>query len=110
MSSSEYVVIYVTVPNREVGLKIAKELVKSGLVACVNIVPNITSVYMWKGKVEIDSEELMIMKTRKELLKDVERVVKELHPYEVPEVIATELVWGSEEYLKWVDEVVKGSK
>ncbi len=106
MEEVGYVVMYVTVPNREVGIKIAKRLIEEKVAACVNIVPNITSVYEWEGKVEVSNEELLIIKTRKDAVRAVEAIVKEEHPYEVPEIIATGIIWGSKDYLDWIDEVV----
>jgi len=103
---SSYVVILTTTPSRDVSLKIARELVERKLVACVNIIPEVYSVYTWKGKVEEAQEELLIMKTKRELIKEVIKLVKELHPYEVPEIISLNISEGYEEYLKWIDEVV----
>ncbi len=103
---SSYVVILTTTPSKDVSLKIARELVKRKLVACVNIIPGVYSVYTWKGKVEEAQEELLVMKTKRELIKEVIKLVKELHPYEVPEVISLSISGGYEKYLKWIDEVV----
>jgi len=97
---SSYVVILATTPSRDASLKIAKELVKRKLVACINIIPGVYSVYIWKGKVEEAQEELLVMKTKRELIKKVDKLVKELHPYEVPEIISLSISEGYEEYLK----------
>ena len=72
------------------------------LAACVNVLPGVTSIYSWKGKVEEDSEVLMIIKTRKELLPALTREIKAKHPYEVPEVLALPAIGGSDSYLRWV--------
>jgi len=102
----QYIVILTTTPSRDVSLKIARELVRKRLVACVNIVPGIYSVYLWKGNVEEDREELLIMKTRKELINEVIKLIRELHPYEVPEIISLSISEGYEEYLRWINDVV----
>ncbi|NPB00859.1 MAG: divalent-cation tolerance protein CutA [Crenarchaeota archaeon] len=106
-SLGTYVVVLVTVPDVETGLKIARELVSSRLVACVNIVKDVKSIFLWEGKVDEASEALLIMKTRLDKMDDVVRKVKELHPYQVPEIIAVPIVYGLESYLKWIDEVVQ---
>ncbi len=102
-----YVVVLVTVPDVETGVKIARELVSSRLVACVNVVKDVRSIFFWEGKVDEASEALLIIKTRLDKMDEVVRRVKELHPYQVPEIIALPIVYGLESYLKWIDEVVQ---
>ncbi len=96
------VVVFITAPNGEEASLIAKALVESKLAACVNIVPAIRSIYLWKGKIEDDTEVLMIVKTREELFESLSSRVKELHSYDVPEVIAIPISKGSEDYLAWL--------
>ncbi|CAL5415032.1 unnamed protein product [Camellia sinensis] len=98
------IVVYVTVPNKEAGKKLAESIVKAKLAACVNRVPEkgIESVYEWKGEVQTDSEELLIIKTRESLLEALTAHVKANHEYEVPEVIAMPIVGGSIPYLEWL--------
>ncbi len=98
----EYCVILVTVPNQELGERIARVLVEGKLAACVNRVPGLISIYSWQGKVEQDSEELLIIKTRRNLIEAVSKKVKELHAYEVPEVIALPIIGGSPDYCNWI--------
>ena len=109
MSSSlgSYVVVLITVPDFDTGVKIGRELVFSRLVACVNIVREVKSIFLWEGKVDEASEALLIVKTRLDKMDEVIRKVKELHPYQVPEIIALPIVYGLESYLKWIDEVVQ---
>ncbi|KAF8020525.1 hypothetical protein BT93_G1063 [Corymbia citriodora subsp. variegata] len=96
------IVVYVTVPNKEAGKKLAESIIKERLAACVNIVPGIESVYHWQGKIETDSEELLIIKTRESLLEPLTQHVKANHPYEVPEVISLPIRGGNVQYLEWI--------
>ncbi|XP_009778646.1 protein CutA, chloroplastic [Nicotiana sylvestris] len=96
------IVVYVTVPNKELGKKLAGSIVKEKLAACVNRVPGVESVYEWEGEVQTDSEELLIIKTRESLLEALTEHVKANHEYEVPEVIAMPIVGGSPQYLEWL--------
>ncbi|KMT19763.1 hypothetical protein BVRB_1g008190 [Beta vulgaris subsp. vulgaris] len=96
------IVVYVTVPNKEAGKKLAESIVKERLAACVNRVPGVESVYEWKGEIQTDSEELLIIKTRESLLGALTEHVKANHEYEVPEVIAMPIVGGNAPYLEWL--------
>lgn len=101
----ENIVAFITASNEEEAANIARALVESRLAACVNIVSNLRSIYRWQGKVEDESEVLMIVKTQRSLFDSLSKKVKELHSYTVPEIIAVPIVEGSEEYLKWLKEV-----
>ncbi|XP_062201575.1 protein CutA 1, chloroplastic-like [Phragmites australis] len=96
------IVVYVTVPNREAGKKLAGSIISEKLAACVNIVPGIESVYWWEGKVQSDGEELLIIKTRESLLDALTEHVKANHEYDVPEVIALPIKGGNLKYLEWL--------
>ncbi|CAN4092372.1 unnamed protein product [Withania somnifera] len=96
------IVVYVTVPNKELGKKLAGSIVKEKLAACVNRVPGVESVYEWQGEIQTDSEELLIIKTRESLLEALTEHVKANHEYDVPEVIAMPIVGGSPQYLEWL--------
>ncbi|TGZ66537.1 hypothetical protein CRM22_005262 [Opisthorchis felineus] len=100
--SSMHSIAYVTCPNETVANKIASLLVTSKLAACVNIIPSIQSIYTWNGKVEKDSELLLLIKTQTSLMERVIETVKSNHPYECPEVIATEIKSGYPGYLQWI--------
>jgi periplasmic divalent cation tolerance protein len=91
-----------TVPSAAVGRKIARALVEEGLCACVSIVPGVRSIYRWKGKLCDDREWLLVMKLRRAKLKAATKRLVELHPYEVPELLALPVVGGHAPYLKWV--------
>jgi periplasmic divalent cation tolerance protein len=106
-TDKEEVVVFITAPNEENASVIAKDLVESKLAACVNIVKNMRSIYLWQSKVEDDFEVLMIVKTRRTLFKELSSRVKELHSYEVPEVIALPIVDGADDYLQWLRDSTK---
>lgn len=99
---AEFVVVLITAPNEEEAAKIAKDIVGSRLAACVNIIRNIRSIYRWQGKIEDEGEVLMLVKTRKELFNDLQKRIRELHPYAVPEIIALPIIEGFEGYLGWL--------
>jgi len=98
------IVIFITAPNEDEAARIARSLVEARLAACANIVRNIRSIYTWQGKIQDDSEVLMIVKTRKGLFSAVSGKVKELHSYDVPEIIALPIMDGSPDYLNWLKE------
>ena len=98
-----HIIVYITVPSREVGRQIADALLESKLVACVNIIPEISSIYHWQDSIEQDEELLLIAKTRTALFDRLATTVKRIHPYDVPEVITMPIVAGSNEYLTWID-------
>src|SRR3989304_5463138 len=102
---SDYVVWMMTAPSEAEAKRIGRTLVEERLVACCNVVPNVTSIYRWKGKICEEEEALCLMKTRKELFDSLKKRIKELHPYEVPEIISLKIKDGLYEYLKWIDEV-----
>lgn len=91
----------VTAPLSEAAI-LAKRLVEERLVACVNIVPAVQSVYYWDGKVVSDDESLLVIKTVPEQFETLERRIKELHSYDLPEIIALPVSAGSTQYLDWL--------
>ncbi|MFC1724002.1 divalent-cation tolerance protein CutA [candidate division KSB1 bacterium] len=102
----QYIIIFITAPSHEEAEKIAFKLVEERLAACVNIIPGIKSVYIWKEELCRDDEYLLVVKSTKGKFKDIEKEVKELHSYEVPEIISFGIDQGSREYLNWINEVV----
>eukprot|EP01025_Chloroclados_australasicus_P004345 TRINITY_DN11066_c0_g1_i2.p3 TRINITY_DN11066_c0_g1~~TRINITY_DN11066_c0_g1_i2.p3 ORF type:complete len:175 (-),score=20.88 TRINITY_DN11066_c0_g1_i2:341-865(-) len=104
------IAVYVTVPDIETGKKIASKLVETKLAACVNIIPGLTSVYWWDGKVNEDPELLLMIKSQRALLSDLTKQVQKLHPYDECEVIATDVIGGSPTYLSWVKDSTKDPK
>lgn len=98
----EHVVVLITVPDRETGHTLAEALVQERLAACVNQVPGLVSTYWWQGKLEHQTEELLLVKTRTALVERLAARVRELHPYTVPEVVALPVLAGSAPYLDWI--------
>ncbi len=97
-------IMLTTAGSQEEAGKIAYALVERRLAACVNIVPQIESVYRWQGKVETAQEWLLLIKTKAPLYERVRDAVKELHSYDLPECIMLEVTAGSQEYLAWIAE------
>jgi periplasmic divalent cation tolerance protein len=97
-------VIFVTVGNQDEALKISRSLVEEKLVACVNIVGQIRSLYWWKGEVCDEQEVLLVMKTSSAQFEPLQNRIRELHSYEVPEIIALPVERGLPDYLNWVVE------
>lgn len=100
--SSAVSVVLVTVPDVRVGRELGRQLVDEGLVACVNVVPGVRSIYRWQGKVEESDECLLVMKLRRAGVGPVRERVQALHPYDLPEVLALPVEDGSQPYLDWV--------
>lgn len=100
------VAAFVTCPNQGVAKELARAMVEKKLAACVNILPHVTSVYEWKGKLEEDSEVLLMIKTRSSKVPALAEFVRSSHPYEVPEVVAVPVVGGNAPYLRWVQDAV----
>lgn len=94
--------VVTTLPNRDAAQKIASALVERRLAACGQVAGPIASTYRWKGKVESAEEWLCVLKTRRERYAEVEAAIRALHPYEVPEIVATPIVEGSADYLRWI--------
>jgi periplasmic divalent cation tolerance protein len=101
--SATHITVLVTSPQDKAA-EIASNLVSSKLAACVNIVPTIRSIYTWQSEMCDDTESLLVIKTRAALFEPLRKRVLELHPYDVPEVIAMPIVNGHLPYLQWVDE------
>lgn len=96
------VIAFMTAPTRDVAEAIVRDLVERRLIACANLLPGVRSLYRWKGAVEEAEEVLAVLKGRAADLEAVARRVKELHPYEVPELIGVPVAGGHGPYLAWV--------
>src|SRR5699024_5179154 len=94
--------VYVTCPDDTIARRIATRPVEERSAACVNIVPALESVYRWQGEVETASESLLIIKTRKTCLQRIQACLDEVHPDELPELVAVPIQGGTTRYLDWV--------
>jgi periplasmic divalent cation tolerance protein len=97
-----FVVVLVTASGLEEGNKITSTILEKRLAACVNIVPKISSLFWWQGKIDAADEVLLIIKTRASRVKDIIDAVKSVHSYSVPEVIALPIIEGHSGYLDWI--------
>jgi periplasmic divalent cation tolerance protein len=100
---NNFVVFFVTAPDAQCAEALARKLLEERLVACVNIVPGLRSLYWWEGEVQTADEVLMLLKARRTDIDAVTERVRGLHPYEVPEVIAADISGGLQAYLDWVN-------
>ncbi len=107
---SEPIVCLSTASSSEEAEKIARGLVESQLAACVNIVPQVRSIYRWEGKIEDGTEWLLVIKSRRHLLDAVVARVRALHSYTVPEVVAVDVVGGNPDYLAWLADSTWGPR
>jgi periplasmic divalent cation tolerance protein len=103
-SVSEAIVVFVTCGSEEEATNIAKTLVEERLAACVNMISPVRSIYRWEGKIWDEKEWMLVIKTQKKRFEDLEKKVKSLHSYSVPEIIALPIVEGFASYLKWLKE------
>lgn len=110
-NDSQAILVLVTAPDLKTGEGIARGLLERGLAACVNISPGLISLYRWEGEIQRDPEVLLLIKTRPDLLNDqLIPAVQELHPYQLPEIIALPIVGGERNYLEWILEETAGRK
>jgi periplasmic divalent cation tolerance protein len=108
MPSDECLVLC-SCPTIDSARELAGGLVEQRQAACVSILPGLTSVYAWKGKIESAEESLLLIKTRLANFSELERFIKQQHPYEVPEILAIPFQAGSSDYLAWLRESVSGA-
>ena len=101
---SDTLLVFTNLPDRAAALELARVLVDKRLAACVNVLNGCTSVYRWNGEVEQAEEVPVLIKTRSARYEELEAAIRELHPYELPEVIAVPVVRGLPDYLDWVAE------
>jgi periplasmic divalent cation tolerance protein len=99
---SDAIVVFMTAANGEEASRLAEMLVGAHLAACVQILPEMESVYRWQGKIERQAEVLLLVKTTVEKFDELEREVRALHSYDTPEIIAVPVTAGSAPYLAWL--------
>lgn len=102
--ANDTLLVFTNAPDRAVAMKLAQALVERRLAACVNVLAGCTSVYRWQGALETADELPLLIKTRAGRFEEVAAVIRSLHPYELPEIIAVPVVQGLPEYLDWVAE------
>lgn len=102
MQTTDHRLVLCTCPDQETALALAERLVEERLAACANLIPGIRSVYRWEGRVQQDTEILMTIKTSSQAVDRLVARIRELHPYQVPEIIAIPITEGSADYLNWV--------
>lgn len=106
--AEEILLVFSTFPDVETAKRIARTLVEERLAACVNVLPQIESIYRWEGKVEQSAEAFCVMKTTIGRYQSLENRIKALHPYEVPEIVALNLATGLPSYLNWALDACDG--
>ncbi len=99
---TDAVVVFITAPSQETAVTLGRALVEERLAACANIVPGLRSIYHWQGKVCDEPEVLVILKTRRDLFEALRARARELHPYQVPEIVALPILAGHRDYLDWL--------
>ena len=97
------IAVLTNLPDSESAFNLARELVHLRLAACVNVLPPATSFYRWQGKLEQATEIALLIKSTRERYGELERAIRERHPYDIPEIVAWPLDQGSREYLEWVE-------
>ena len=102
---NEHCIIYITAGSKEEANKLSRGLVEEKLAFCVNAVPGIQSTYQWEGKIHVDDEILLIVKTRQDRYETLEQWVKQNHSYDVPEIISLPIQKGLPEYLQAIDDL-----
>lgn len=107
MEEPAYIVLFITTPTTEEAQRISRALLEQRKVACVNIVPRVSSLFWWQGKIDSARESLLIVKTTASRLNELVTLVKEIHSYDVPEIIALPIVAGNQDYLEWLGKEVE---
>jgi len=99
----EHIVVFITVADEEEARLISRVLLKQKKAACINIIPGVNSLFWWQEKIDSAQESLLVIKTRSALLDEITQLVKEIHSYDVPEIIALPIIGGNKDYLEWID-------
>lgn len=100
--NTDFCIVLCSTPDQDIAKRIATHLVDHKLAGCVNIIPNLTSIYRWQDKLCEETEYLMLIKTKHSCYSELEKAIKNSHPYEIPEIILLNVEQGLPEYLKWL--------
>ena len=100
---TDKVLTYTTCSDVRKAEKLATHLLQNRIAACINVLPGVKSFYRWQGKVATDAEVLLMIKTSRDLITEVRRVIEKLHDYDLPELIVVPIVDGSPDYLAWLE-------
>jgi periplasmic divalent cation tolerance protein len=106
---SSFIIVFVTTGSKQEAEKISLNLLEEKLVACANIIDPVESHFWWSGKIDCANEFLIILKSRMDLFEALSKRIKALHSYEIPEILALPIVFGSKDYLDWIDDSLKKS-
>lgn len=101
------IVLFITTANTDEAQRIAKVLLNERKAACVNIVPEISSLFWWQDKLDSAQESLLIIKTKASVLNEIVRLVRKIHSYDIPEIIALPIIGGNQDYLEWMGKEIK---
>ena len=107
MEGFTHIVLLITTATAEEAQRISRVLLTQRKAACVNIVPKVSSFFWWQDKLDSAQESLMLVKTQASQLNETIRLIKELHSYDIPEIIALPIIGGNQDYLEWIDKEVK---
>ena len=99
----KYIIVFSTVPDKDSAHKITQAILTKRLAACITITPAVQSSYWWQGKITMEEELQLVIKTQDKLYSRLEKMILQLHPYEVPEIIALPVIRGYSQYLGWVE-------
>jgi len=103
MQNPDFIIILITAGSIDEAQQISRALLDQKKVACVNIVPKISSLFWWQGKIDQENEVLLLAKTKKSKFPEIINLIKEVHSYDVPEVIALPIIDGNPDYLEWIE-------
>ena len=104
MTELSYLIVFVTAPSSDTARELSSMALSARLAACASSVPGVVSAYRWNGKIEESTETLILMKTRSDKFQMLKELIVSMHPYEVPEIVASAIVDGDSAYLAWIDE------
>lgn len=98
--------VFCTCPDEDSAKAVAAELIENKIAACVSLLPGVTSMYHWQGKIEQDQEVQLLIKSKQQLFEQICQQIRSIHPYDTPEIIATKISDGDNAYLTWINETV----